>query len=70
MLIIFSAPLFVIGIWGMAAAVEIPDGLSKMQCAMVSLPANLIYGVKTANGGRWIGIQPLANRLVNVKDNL
>lgn len=69
-LILFSAPLFVIGIWGLASAAEIPDSMTTMQCAMVSFPYNLMYGVSTANGGKWIGIQPLANKLEDMKNNL
>jgi hypothetical protein len=69
-LILFSAPLFVIGIWGMAASSEIPDSITTMQCAMVSFPYNLMNGVATANGGQWIGIKPLAVGLVSVVNNL
>jgi len=60
-LILFSAPLFVIGIWGLASAAEIPDSMTTMQCAMVSFPYNLLKGVGTANGGKWIGLHNLAN---------
>lgn len=60
LLILFSAPLFVIGIWGMSAASEIPASITTMQCAMVSFPYNLMEGVDTANGGKWIGMKPLA----------
>lgn len=69
-LIIFSAPLFIIGIWGMAASSEIPEAMTTMQCAMVSFPHNLLKGVSTSNGGKWIGIVPLATELADVSTNL
>jgi len=70
MLIIFSAPLFVVGIWGIASSSEIPDSIGSMQCALVSFPYNLMYGVDTNNGGRWIGMTPLADELETVSSGL
>ncbi len=69
-LILFSAPLFVIGIWGMSAASEIPASITTMQCAMVSFPYNLMEGVDTANGGKWIGIKPLAVGLATMATDM
>lgn len=63
LLIMFSAPLFVIGIWGMSSASEIPASITTMQCAMVSFPYNLMEGVDTSNGGKWIGTKQLATGL-------
>lgn len=40
-----SAPLFVMGIWGMAASGELPDSLALIHCAIISMPENLLKGV-------------------------
>lgn len=70
LLILFSVPLFIIGIWGMASASEIPDSLTTIQCAMVTFPYNLMNGVDTNNGGRWIGISPLIIQLNTIVNDL